>query len=199
MVLEEIALDAVSQDGRLIARTSARRLAEGLGIDPGTAAGTLRTLRHKGLLVLERESGLAGRFGLAVYVIESVDGLTVVPPYDHSDVIAGQGTAALELLEDVGALDYFLAPCGGGGLLAGCALALSAMSPSCTIIGVARTVETFANGFTLVEQRSVSTVEDLDAAGVQDVLHSIYRPMRSRPTEAMRVTFALDLLLFRVV
>jgi DNA-binding transcriptional ArsR family regulator len=80
MVLEEIALDAVSQDGRLIARTSARRLAEGLGIDPGTAAGALRALRSKGLVVLERESGLAGRFGLAVYVIESVDGLTVVSP-----------------------------------------------------------------------------------------------------------------------
>jgi DNA-binding transcriptional ArsR family regulator len=80
MVLEEIALDAVSQDGRLIARTSARRLAEGLGIDPGIAAGALRALRRKGLVVLERESGLAGRFGLAVYVIESVDGLTVVSP-----------------------------------------------------------------------------------------------------------------------
>jgi DNA-binding transcriptional ArsR family regulator len=80
MVLEEIALDAVSQDGRLIARTSARRLAEGLGIDPGTVAGALRALRRKGLVVLERESGLAGRFGLAVYVIESVDGLIVVPP-----------------------------------------------------------------------------------------------------------------------
>jgi len=62
---------------------------------------------------------------------------------------------------------------------------------------VERTVETFAHGFTLVEQRRASTTADLDAAAVQDVLFSIYRPIRSRPVEAMRVTFSLDLLLFR--
>src|SRR5580700_5732427 len=54
---------------------------------------------------------------------------------------------------------------------------------------VARTVETFARDFTLAEQRRVTSVADLDAAGVHDVLVSIYRPMRSRPVEAMRVTF----------
>jgi 23S rRNA (guanine745-N1)-methyltransferase len=62
---------------------------------------------------------------------------------------------------------------------------------------VARTVETFADGFTLADQRRVTTAADLDAAAVQDVLHSIYRPMRSQPAGAMRVTFSLDLLLFR--
>jgi 23S rRNA (guanine745-N1)-methyltransferase len=62
---------------------------------------------------------------------------------------------------------------------------------------VARTVETFADGFRLVGRRRVATVADLDAAAVQDVLHSIYRPMRSKPAEAMRVTLSLDLLLFR--
>lgn len=62
---------------------------------------------------------------------------------------------------------------------------------------VARTVETFAHDFTLVDKRRVSTTADLDAAAVQDVLHSIYRPLRSKPAEAMRVTFSLDLLLFR--
>jgi 23S rRNA (guanine745-N1)-methyltransferase len=62
---------------------------------------------------------------------------------------------------------------------------------------VARTVETFAHGFTLVDKCRVSTAADLDAAAVQDVLLSIYRPMRSLPVEAMRVTFSLDLLLFR--
>jgi 23S rRNA (guanine745-N1)-methyltransferase len=61
----------------------------------------------------------------------------------------------------------------------------------------ARTVETFAPGFTLVDQRRVTTTADLDAAAVHDVLLSVYRPMRSRPVEAMRVTFSLDLLLFR--
>jgi 23S rRNA (guanine745-N1)-methyltransferase len=63
----------------------------------------------------------------------------------------------------------------------------------------ARTIETFAQDFTLVDQRRVATSADLDAAAVQDVLHSIYRPMRSKPAEAMRLTFSLDLLLFRPV
>ncbi len=61
---------------------------------------------------------------------------------------------------------------------------------------VPRTVETFANCFKLAEQRRVTTTADLDAAAVEDVLLSIYRPMRPRPAEAMRLTFSLDLLLF---
>ncbi len=59
-----------------------------------------------------------------------------------------------------------------------------------------RTVETFADHFKLVDQRRVTTAADLDAAAVHDVLHSVYRPMRSHPVEAMRVTLSLDLLLF---
>jgi 23S rRNA (guanine745-N1)-methyltransferase len=61
----------------------------------------------------------------------------------------------------------------------------------------ARTAETFGDGFRLVDQRRVTTPAELDAAAVQDVLHSIYRPLRSRPAERMRVTLSLDLLLFR--
>jgi 23S rRNA (guanine745-N1)-methyltransferase len=64
---------------------------------------------------------------------------------------------------------------------------------------VPRTLETFANGFTLFDRRSATTTFDLDAAAVEDVLHSIYRPLQSQPAEAMRVTFSLDLLLFRAV
>ena len=63
-------------------------------------------------------------------------GSTIVPPYDHPDIIAGQGTAAFELLEEVGNLDYLLVCCGGGGLLSGCAIATRQLSPHCTIIGV---------------------------------------------------------------
>jgi threonine dehydratase len=63
-------------------------------------------------------------------------GLTLIPPYDHPDVIAGQGTAALELIEEVGELDVLLAPLGGGGLLAGCALAAKQRSPGCRVVGV---------------------------------------------------------------
>ncbi|NHN86495.1 threo-3-hydroxy-L-aspartate ammonia-lyase [Acetobacter musti] len=63
-------------------------------------------------------------------------GLTLIPPFNHPDVIAGQGTAALELLEETGPLDLLLAPLGGGGLLGGTALAAALLSPGCTVIGV---------------------------------------------------------------
>ena len=63
-------------------------------------------------------------------------GMTLIPPYDHPDVICGQGTAARELFEDAGPLDVLLVPLGGGGLLAGCALAASGLSPDCKVIGV---------------------------------------------------------------
>jgi 23S rRNA (guanine745-N1)-methyltransferase len=62
---------------------------------------------------------------------------------------------------------------------------------------VERTVETFAGDFKLIEQGRASTTADLDAGAVGDVLHSIYRPLRAKPVEAMRVTFSLDLLLFQ--
>lgn len=63
-------------------------------------------------------------------------GMTLIPPYDHPDVICGQGTAVMELIEEVGQLDVLLVCLGGGGLLAGSALAAAAMSPNCRIIGV---------------------------------------------------------------
>ena len=63
-------------------------------------------------------------------------GLSLIPPYDHPDVAAGQGTAALELIEEVGPLDLLLVCLGGGGLLAGSALAAAARSPGCAVIGV---------------------------------------------------------------
>jgi 23S rRNA (guanine745-N1)-methyltransferase len=62
---------------------------------------------------------------------------------------------------------------------------------------VARTVETFAPDFMLADQRRAATQADLDPAAVRDILHSIYRPLRTQPIEAMLVTFSLDLLLFR--
>ena len=63
-------------------------------------------------------------------------GLTLVPPYEHPAVMAGQGTAALELLEEVPGLDLLLAPVGGGGLIAGCATAAKALAPGIRVVGV---------------------------------------------------------------
>lgn len=63
-------------------------------------------------------------------------GLTLIPPYDHPDVIAGQGTAARELFEELGPLDAFFVCLGGGGLLSGSALATRALAPGCKLYGV---------------------------------------------------------------
>ena len=63
-------------------------------------------------------------------------GMTLVPPYDHADVIAGQGTAAKELFDEVGALDALFVCMGGGGLLSGSALATRALAPGCKVYGV---------------------------------------------------------------
>ena len=63
-------------------------------------------------------------------------GLALIPPYEHPDVIAGQGTAALELLEEVGGLDALVVPVGGGGLIAGSATAAKGLQPGIRVVGV---------------------------------------------------------------
>jgi threonine dehydratase len=62
--------------------------------------------------------------------------MTLVPPYDHPHVMAGQGTAALELMQEVGRLDLLLVCVGGGGLVSGCAVAANHLQPECRVIGV---------------------------------------------------------------
>jgi threo-3-hydroxy-L-aspartate ammonia-lyase len=62
--------------------------------------------------------------------------LTLIPPFDHEHVIAGQGTAAKELVEDAGPLDVLLVPCGGGGLLSGCSIAAKHLLPKIKVFGV---------------------------------------------------------------
>ena len=68
--------------------------------------------------------------------LASERGMTLIPPYTHVDVIAGQGTAAMELIEDAGELDFLLVCTGGGGLLSGSALSARALSPNCKVYGV---------------------------------------------------------------
>jgi threonine dehydratase len=63
-------------------------------------------------------------------------GLTMIPPFDNPHVIAGQGTAAKELIEDAGKLDFLFVPVSGGGLISGCAVAAAHLSPGCKVIGV---------------------------------------------------------------
>jgi threonine dehydratase len=63
-------------------------------------------------------------------------GMTLIPPFDHPDVISGQGTAVKELVEEIGELDFLFVPMGGGGLVSGSALAAHALSPRCRVYAV---------------------------------------------------------------
>jgi threo-3-hydroxy-L-aspartate ammonia-lyase len=89
----------------------------------GYGAEVIQYTRHE-----DRET-LAGK-------LAAERGLTLIPPFDHPHIIAGQGTAAKELIEDVGALDVLMVPCGGGGLLSGCSIAAKHLAPKCKVIGV---------------------------------------------------------------
>lgn len=68
--------------------------------------------------------------------IADASGATIIPPFDHEDVIAGQGTAGLELLEEIPDLDWLFVCVGGGGLISGCAIAAAEMAPECKVVGV---------------------------------------------------------------
>ena len=91
-------------------------------------------------------------------------GMTLIPPYDHPDVIAGQGTAAKELFEEIGPLDACFVSLGGGGLLAGSALSARALSPNCKVYGVEPTAgndgqQSFRSG-TIVHIETPKTIAD---------------------------------------
>ncbi len=95
----------------------------------------LAATRGYGATVILYDPATDDRESVAATVVAD-RGLTLIPPYDHPDVIAGQGTAAAELIEEVGPLDYLFAPVGGGGLLSGSAIAAAELSPGCAVIGV---------------------------------------------------------------
>jgi threonine dehydratase len=68
--------------------------------------------------------------------LERKHGYVLIPPYDHVDIVAGQGTAALELFDEIDSMDMLLVPCGGGGLLSGSAIAAKGAEPACQVIGI---------------------------------------------------------------
>ena len=88
VVLEELALAAVDVDGVLVAAASARTVAARLGLDPGTVASALRTLRERGLVELTRAPGLSGRFGLSVYRLLRLPGVEVLAPRADAPYVA---------------------------------------------------------------------------------------------------------------
>jgi threonine dehydratase len=94
----------------------------------------LEATRGYGAEVIEYDPTTSNREEIA-RGIAAERGSPIIPPYDHPDVVAGQGTVTLELLEEVGALDLLLVPCGGGGLLSGSALAATGVA-GCRVVGV---------------------------------------------------------------
>ena len=126
-------------------------------------------------------------------------GSTLIPPYDHPNVIAGQGTAALELLEETGPLDVLLVPCGGGGLLSGSALAARAAAPGCRVIGVepeaaddaARsfrtgTLQTVRNPPTLADGLRTPSLGRITWPLVRELVHDFRLVREPEIVEAMR-------------
>lgn len=91
--------------------------------------------RGYGAEVILYDRRTTDRENLAQHIAQE-RGLTLIPPYDHPHIIAGQGTTARELIEQVGELDLLLVGCGGGGLLSGCAISVNQLSPQCQVIGV---------------------------------------------------------------
>ena len=113
-------------------------------------------------------------------------GLVTIPPYDHPDVIAGQGTAALELFAKTGPLDYLFVCVGGGGLISGCAAAASAVSPGCKVIGVepeagddatrsfkTKTLQTVTNPETIADGARTPSLGKLTFTMVMALVHDM--------------------------
>ncbi len=99
-------------------------------------ASKLAATRGYGAEVIMYDPDETRREALAAKIREERGDVAVIPPYDHADVVAGQGTAALELLDEVADLDAIYTPCGGGGLLSGTALGVKGTRARCQVIGV---------------------------------------------------------------
>ncbi|WP_240677474.1 pyridoxal-phosphate dependent enzyme [Actinacidiphila soli] len=100
-----------------------------------TPASKLAATRDYGAEILTYDRYNGDRVALG-NKIAADRGLVLIPPYEHPHVMAGQGTVALELLEETGPLDALLAPIGGGGLMAGCSTAAKALAPDIRVVGV---------------------------------------------------------------
>jgi threo-3-hydroxy-L-aspartate ammonia-lyase len=101
-----------------------------------TPPAKMEATRGYGAEVVTYDRYAEDREALGAALAEDRGGLELVPPYEHPAVMAGQGTAALELLADVPDLDLLVVPVGGGGLIAGCATAAKALRPAIRVVGV---------------------------------------------------------------
>ena len=103
---------------------------------PNDAPATkLAATKEYGATIIDYDPAKAKREDIAKE-LERTHGYVMIPPYDHVDVVAGQGTAALEMFEEIATLNLLLVPCGGGGLLSGCAVAAKGAAKNCKTIGI---------------------------------------------------------------
>jgi threonine dehydratase len=131
-----VATHSSGNHGAALAMAAARRGIPAWIVVPTDASAVKRNaIRRHGATVVDCAPGLANREA-ALEAVAAETGAIVVHPYDDAAVIAGQGTAALELMEQAGSLDILLVPVGGGGLLSGCALAAKAVQPGIRVIAV---------------------------------------------------------------
>jgi threonine dehydratase len=125
-------------------------------------------------------------------------GATVVPPFNHPDIVAGAGTSAKELIEDVGPLDYLFVCCGGAGLLSGCAIAAGHLSPGIRVIGVepaggddaarsfrTRTLQRVENPQTIADGARTQSMGPLTFAIVLAHVHDIITVTDAQIVEAL--------------
>ena len=170
---EDVVLDAGCGDGFYLGSLAARTGLEPHGIDLSTAAVEAAAKRYQGY----------------EWVVANADRMV---PYSDAAF-----SAVLSITGRMNAPEFHRVLRDGGRLL----VAVAAPEDLIELRGVGRdrverTVATFSPGFQLLEQRRVTTSAELDAPGVEDVLHAIYRPLQAEPARATRVTLSLDLLLF---
>jgi len=155
-----------------------------------------RTEQFGARIVLAGE-GLA-EAGVRAREIAASEGLTLVPPYDDARIVAGQGTAGLELLRDVPDLDVLVVPIGGGGLIAGVAVAAKALQPSLEIVGVQtelyptyyRIVNGLApvhGGQTLAEGIAVKSIGDIPLAIARELVDDVVLVSESSLEQAVHL------------
>lgn len=129
-------------------------------------------------------------------------GYTLIPPFDHAEVIAGQGTATLEFFDQVGDLDMILAPCGGGGLLSGTAVATKGVAPHCKVIGIepevgddatqsfrTKTLHTIHNPPTIADGTRTPSLGQLTFPLVLDYVDDMQTVTEAAIMEAVRFLF----------
>lgn len=145
----------------------------------------VRATREYGAEVVLYDRASANRETIGRSIAEA-RGLVTIPPYDHADVIAGQGTAALELFRETGPLDYLFVCVGGGGLISGCAAAAAEVSPGCRVIGVeplagddatrsfqTKTLQTVTNPETIADGARTASLGSLTFAMILAHVHDM--------------------------